>query len=53
MFQKAEERPAVPEVTTLAEEVKSLRKQMQAKAIRESTMPEKPSVDDIHAGILS
>lgn len=52
-FQKAEEKPAVPDVAALAEEVKALRTQMQAKAIRENTMPEKPSVDDILAGILS
>lgn len=52
-FQKAEEKPAGPDLAALAEEVKALRTQMQAKAIRENTMPEKPSVDDILAGILS
>ena len=52
-FQKAEEKPAVPDVAALAEEVKALRTQMQAKAIRENPMPEKPSVDDILACILS
>ena len=52
-FQKVEEKPAGPDLAALAEEVKALRTQMQAKAIRENTMPEKPSVDDILAGILS
>ena len=52
-FQKEEEKPAGPDLAALAEEVKALRTQMQAKAIRENTMPEKPSVDDILAGILS
>lgn len=52
-FQKAEEKPAGPDLAALAEEVKALRTQMQAKAIRENPMPEKPSVDDILAGILS
>ena len=52
-FQKAEEKPAGPDLAALAEEVKALRTQMQAKAIRENTMPDKPSVDDILAGILS
>lgn len=51
-FQK-EEKPAGPDLAALAEEVKALRSQMQAKAIRENQMPEKPSVDDILAGILS
>ena len=50
---KEEEKPAGPDLAALAEEVKALRTQMQAKAIRENTMPEKPSVDDILAGILS
>lgn len=52
-FQKEAEKPAGPDLAALAEEVKALRTQMQAKAIRENTMPEKPSVDDILAGILS
>lgn len=52
-FQKEGEKPAGPDLAALAEEVKALRTQMQAKAIRENTMPEKPSVDDILAGILS
>ena len=52
-FQKEEEKPAGPDLAALAEEIKALRTQMQAKAIRENTMPEKPSVDDILAGILS
>lgn len=52
-FQKEEEKPAGPDLAALAEEVKALRTQMQAKAIRENTMPEKPSVDDILASILS
>lgn len=52
-FQKEEEKLAGPDLASLAEEVKALRTQMQAKAIRENTMPEKPSVDDILAGILS
>lgn len=52
-FQKTEGKPAGPDLAALAEEVKALRTQMQAKAIRENTMPEKPSVDDILAGILS
>lgn len=52
-FQKEEEKPDGPDIAALAEEVKALRTQMQAKAIRESQMPEKPSVDDILAGILS
>ena len=52
-FQKEEEKPAGPDLAALAEEVKALRTQMQAKVIRENTMPEKPSVDDILAGILS
>ena len=52
-FQKVEEKPAGPDLAALAEEVKALRTQMQAKAIRENPMPEKPSVDDILAGILS
>ena len=51
-FQK-EEKPDGPDLAALAEEVKALRSQMQAKAIRENQMPEKPSVDDILAGILS
>ena len=52
-FRKVEEKPAGPDLAALAEEVKALRTQMQAKAIRENPMPEKPSVDDILAGILS
>lgn len=52
-FQKEEEKPAGPDLAALADEVKALRTQMQAKAIRENIMPEKPSVDDILAGILS
>lgn len=52
-FQKEEEKPDGPDLAALAEEVKALRTQMQAKAIRENPMPEKPSVDDILAGILS
>ena len=52
-FQKEEEKPAGPDLAALAEEVKALRTQMQAKAIRENSMPEKPGVDDILAGILS
>ena len=52
-FQKEEGKPAGPDLAALAEEVKALRTQMQAKAIRENTMPDKPSVDDILAGILS
>ena len=52
-FQKTEEKPDGPDLAALAEEVKALRTQMQAEAIRKNTMPEKPSVDDILAGILS
>lgn len=52
-FQKTEGKPAGPDLAALAEEVKALRTQMQAKAIRENKMPEKPGVDDILAGILS
>lgn len=52
-FQKEEEKPAGPDLAALADEVKALRTQMQAKAIRENTMPEKFSVEDILAGILS